>query len=99
MDRRRCRAWESVIVGCFTYLKGLETASLVPGKISLTKLFASFARDRSMYFVVLVKENKKDLIPSVESLPAPPHTDGTESFLLWSSRFVANTPGEVASLA
>ena len=61
MDRRRCRAWKSVIVGCFTYLKGLETASLVPSKISLTKAFASFARDRSMYFVVLVKENKNYL--------------------------------------
>ena len=51
--RRRaisCSLSASVIVGCYAYLRRLGGVPLVPSKISLTKLFASLARDRTFYF-------------------------------------------------
>ena len=47
------------------HLSGRFRPFLVPLQDALTKLFASLARDRSMYFVVLVTENKNYLVPLV----------------------------------
>ena len=81
-----CRAWKSVIVGCFTYLKGLETASLVPGKISLTKLFPSLAKDRTFYFYEYNSHRNIILVTLKCSAPSPPHFNVTR-IILAKARF------------
>ena len=83
MDRRRCSAWKGVIVvGCFAYLKGLETASLVSSTISLTKLFASLAR--SAFFFLLLRIYtilKKNSLVTLEcSSTAPAHFNVTSRY-------------------